>query len=85
MGEGRKQLHFQTLFNNKMKMRYFIGGKEVEGMGDVVEIMAKPLAIMLKLPCLDENGKLKPTSPCAGRKKLMNAAFPFKPRPKKFP
>lgn len=40
--------------------------------GDVVEKAAKPIARVLKLSCLDRNGKLKPQSPCGKRKAALN-------------
>ena len=40
--------------------------------GDVVERVAKPVAKALKLDCLDANARLKPESPCAKRKRMLN-------------
>jgi hypothetical protein len=45
---------------------------ETPGLGDWVERMAKPVAKLLKLPCLDENGNLKADSGCAKRRKGLN-------------
>jgi len=42
------------------------------GLGDFVEKMAKPIAKLLKLDCLDGNGNLKPDSLCAKRRDWMN-------------
>ena len=59
------------------------GGKPADykppmrGLGDVVERLAKPIAIALKMQCLDENKQLRPTSPCAKRRDAMNKLLPF--------
>lgn len=47
---------------------------EVEklGLGDWVERLAKPIARMLKLDCLDEKDQLKPESDCAKRRDRLN-------------
>lgn len=42
------------------------------GIGDIIERLAKPIAIALKLPCLDKNNQLKPESPCAKRRDKLN-------------
>lgn len=42
------------------------------GLGDIVEKLAKPIAKLLKLDCLEPSGKLKPCSPCARRRDAMN-------------
>ncbi len=43
------------------------------GLGDVVAIIATPIARALKLPCIDPITKeLKPTSKCAERKAALN-------------
>lgn len=41
-------------------------------LGDLVEKLVKPIAVALHLPCLDENRKLKPDSPCADRRDALN-------------
>ena len=41
-------------------------------LGDKFEAIAKPIAKLLKLPCLDEKGKLRPESGCAKRKEMLN-------------
>lgn len=54
-------------------------GKNVRGIGDVVERLAKPIAKALNLPCLDKTtGNLRPESGCAKRRDRMNKALPFK-------
>jgi len=45
---------------------------EKKGLGDTIERIAKPIARALGLPCLDENGELRPESGCAKRKQLLN-------------
>lgn len=42
------------------------------GLGDKVEAAVKPMAKALKLPCLDEQGNLKPESGCAKRRDALN-------------
>lgn len=42
------------------------------GLGDIVEIVAKPIARALNLPCLDGQGNLKPGSGCAKRRDYLN-------------
>lgn len=46
----------------------------VKGLGDIVEMIAKPIAKALRLSCLDEANKLRPASPCAKRRNRLNAA-----------
>lgn len=41
-------------------------------LGDVVHAVALPVAVALKLPCIDENKKLRPDSPCAQRRAILN-------------
>jgi hypothetical protein len=41
-------------------------------LGDLVERLAKPVAVALKLPCLQPDGALKPDSPCAKRRDALN-------------
>lgn len=40
--------------------------------GDVVEKLVKPIARLLRPPCLDKTGKLKAGSPCAKRRDALN-------------
>lgn len=42
------------------------------GLGDLVEKIAKPIAKVLGLKCHDKQGNLKPGTPCAKRKALLN-------------
>ena len=42
------------------------------GLGDRIEKLVKPLAVALKMPCLDEEKKLKPESPCGKRRDKLN-------------
>jgi hypothetical protein len=42
------------------------------GLGDRVEKLVKPMAIALKMKCLDEQKQLKPESPCAKRRNKLN-------------
>jgi hypothetical protein len=44
----------------------------IRGLGDIVEALAKPVAKALNLPCLDEQKKLRPESPCAKRRNFLN-------------
>ena len=46
----------------------------IRGLGDIVERLAKPIARVLGLPCLDESSRLRPGSPCAKRRDRLNAA-----------
>lgn len=48
------------------------------GLGDVIEIAAKPIARALRLKCLDDKGNLKPDSGCAKRKAKANRVRIFK-------
>lgn len=50
--------------------------KPARGLGDLVERIAKPFAVALKMPCLDENKQLKPESPCAKRRDFLNRIAP---------
>lgn len=60
-------------------MKFFTNtGTPIRGLGDVVEKLAHPIAVALKLPCLDQTGTLKPESPCAKRRDALNRAVPFK-------
>ncbi len=50
------------------------------GLGDLVEKAAKPIARVLRLPCVNQaTGALDLQSPCAKRRELLNRAVPFKP------
>jgi hypothetical protein len=52
---------------------------KVRGLGDVVHMVAKPIAKVLGLSCIDKmTGGLKPQSPCAKRREMLNRAIPFK-------
>jgi len=46
----------------------------VRGLGDIVELLAKPIAKALGLPCLDKHNRLRPESPCAKRRNALNRA-----------
>jgi hypothetical protein len=46
----------------------------IRGLGDLVELLAKPIAKALGLPCLDERSRLRPDSPCAKRRNALNRA-----------
>lgn len=43
-----------------------------KGWGTFIENLVKPIAKFLKLPCLDKEGQLKPTSGCAKRRDKLN-------------
>jgi hypothetical protein len=45
---------------------------KLRGLGDIIEAAAKPIAVALKLKCLDEHHKLRPESECAKRKARLN-------------
>lgn len=47
------------------------------GAGDLVEVIAKPIAKALRLPCLDAQHQLRPSSPCAKRREALNRLLPF--------
>lgn len=49
-----------------------------KGLGDLIEILAKPVAQVLNLNCLDDKGQLRPESNCARRKRMLNRIFPAK-------
>ena len=50
----------------------------IRGLGDAIHAVALPIARILRLPCIDPaTKKLRPESPCATRRKKMNAALPF--------
>jgi len=42
------------------------------GLGDRVERLVHPIAVALKLPCLDEKERLRPESPCGRRRDRLN-------------
>lgn len=42
------------------------------GLGDIIEKVAHPLAVALRLPCLDDNQQLRPDSPCGRRRDKAN-------------
>ena len=48
---------------------------EKMGLGDIVEMLAKPVARILKMDCLDKDGKLKPESGCAKRRHALNRIY----------
>ena len=47
-------------------------GTQPKGLGDYVEKLAKPIAVALRLPCLDAEKKLRVESPCAKRREWLN-------------
>ena len=58
-------------------MKILHSTQPIQGLGDIVERLAKPVAVSLKLPCLDENKKLRPESPCAKRRDALNRLLPL--------
>ena len=51
---------------------------KLKGLGDLVSLIATPIAKSLSLPCIDKDtGKLKPKSKCAERREKLNKAVPF--------
>lgn len=51
---------------------------KITGLGDLIHTVARPIAVALKLPCIDaETKELKPESPCAKRRAAFNDAFPL--------
>lgn len=50
---------------------------EIRGLGDIVERIAKPIASALKMPCLDDSGRLKPDSGCGKRRDRLNKLVPM--------
>jgi len=42
------------------------------GVGSIIEKLVKPIAKALKLSCLEKDGNLRPTSPCAKRRQILN-------------
>ena len=49
-----------------------VNNQNKPGLGDIIERLAKPIAVALRLPCLDENKNLRPESPCAKRRDALN-------------
>jgi len=45
-------------------------------LGDMVEKIAKPIAKVLRMNCLDKDGNLKPESGCGKRKAWLNKISP---------
>lgn len=52
-------------------VRIFASRKSL-GLGDRIEILAKPIAKAFHMPCLDDKDMLKPESPCAKRRDKAN-------------
>jgi hypothetical protein len=52
------------------KMRELYPHKK--GLGDRIERIVKPIAVALKMPCLDEQKQLKPDCGCAKRRDWLN-------------
>lgn len=48
-----------------------MGAKDT-GLGDILSSVATPIARVLRLPCVDRSGKLKPDSRCAKRRDALN-------------
>ncbi len=47
------------------------------GLGDAIASVATPIARILKLPCIDPaTNELRPDSPCAKKKAILNKAIP---------
>ena len=46
-------------------------------LGDKVERAVKPVAVALRLPCLDEQKRLKPGCGCAKRRDALNGVQPL--------
>lgn len=51
--------------------------RQIRGVGDIVEKLVKPIAVMFKMYCLDENKELKPESDCAKRRDRANEILPL--------
>lgn len=49
-----------------------IDHKGQNGLGDIVESIAKPIARFFSMKCLDEAGNLRPESNCAKRRDRLN-------------
>lgn len=58
-----------------------VGGGSGSGwrLGDVVEALVKPVAVVLKMKCLGKDGRLKAGSPCAARRDALNRLGKVKP------
>lgn len=53
-------------------------GEPVRGLGDLVHVIALPIARALRLPCVDPvTKKLRPESPCAARRRNWNRKVPL--------
>lgn len=51
------------------------GGKRIgAGLGDRIERIVKPVAVALRMPCIDKENQnqLRPESPCAKRRNALN-------------
>jgi hypothetical protein len=55
-----------------------VAKRPLRGAGDLVERVVKPLAKLFGNKCLDEQGRLKPGSPCAQRRDKLNEWRAFK-------
>ncbi|MEI6036048.1 MAG: hypothetical protein WCS65_17415 [Verrucomicrobiae bacterium] len=51
--------------------------RPIRGLGDIVEIAARPIAKLLGIPCHDQAGRLKEGTPCAKRRDALNRAIPL--------
>jgi hypothetical protein len=56
-----------------MKIMTLYKARRSAGLGDLVERAVKPIAVAMKLPCLDKEKRLRPDSPCARRRDRLNA------------
>lgn len=45
---------------------------KAKGLGDKVADLVHPVAVAIHWPCLDENGKVRPGSPCDKRTAWLN-------------
>jgi hypothetical protein len=48
-------------------------------LGTVIETLAKPIAKLLNMDCLERDGTLKPRSPCAEKRDSLNGRSPSAP------
>lgn len=63
---------------NAIRARHNPPKEKIRGLGDVVHKVALPVAKALGLPCVDKStGKLRPESPCAKRREMLNRAVKF--------
>lgn len=69
-----KRIGMAILITGKNVSEYH---KHVRGIGDLVELAAKPFAKAIGMDCLDEQGKLKPESGCAKRRDAFNKVLPL--------